>query len=118
MLYLICAPGPKAPAPPVMIAMPKLIPASVWSALSLSIAKGDTAGVKRLVEEYHLDVNAFVDSRSWMPVLMEALLSYGFETRTTVFPCCAICWRKAPTRIFAAIGDIIVCISPCNRKNM
>lgn len=63
-----------------MIVLPKLIPASVWSALSLSIAKGDTAGVEHLVEEYHLDVNAFVDSRSWMPVLMEALLSYGFAS--------------------------------------
>ena len=69
-----------------MIAMPKLIPASVWSALSLSIAKGDTAGVKRLVEEYHLDVNAFIDSGSWMPVLMEALLSYGFETEDDRLP--------------------------------
>jgi hypothetical protein len=63
-----------------MISMPKLIPASVWSALSLSIAKGDTTGVQHLVEDYAIDVNAFTDSRSWMPVLMEALLSYGFES--------------------------------------
>jgi len=69
-----------------MIAMPKLIPASVWSALSLSIAKGDTRGVKLLVEEYHIDVNAFVDSRSWMPVLMEAVLSYGFESEDARLP--------------------------------
>src|ERR1700761_7825734 len=63
-----------------MIAMPKLIPASVWSAISLAIASGDTTGTQRLVEEYHLDVNAFVDSGSWMPLLMEALLSYGFDS--------------------------------------
>jgi Ankyrin repeats (many copies) len=63
-----------------MIAMPKLIPASVWSELSLSIAKGETSQVQRLVEEHHLDVNAFVDSGSWMPLLMEALLSYGFAS--------------------------------------
>ena len=63
-----------------MIAMPKLIPASVWSALSLAIAKGDTAEVKHLVDLHILDVNAFVDSGSWMPVLMEALLSYGFDS--------------------------------------
>ena len=80
MSYLIEAPGPNAPGASLMIAMPKLIPASVWSALSLSIAKGDTNGVQHLVEEYAIDVNAFTDSRSWMPVLMEALLSYGFES--------------------------------------
>ena len=63
-----------------MIAMPKLIPASVWSELSLSIAKGETSQVQRLVEQHQLDVNAFVDSGSWMPLLMEALLSYGFAS--------------------------------------
>ena len=63
-----------------MIAMPKLIPAPVWSELSLSIAKGETSQVQRLVEQHHLDVNAFVDSGSWMPLLMEALLSYGFAS--------------------------------------
>lgn len=63
-----------------MIAMPKLIPASVWSELSLSIAKGETSQVEHLVEQHNLDVNAFVDSGSWMPLLMEALLSYGFAT--------------------------------------
>ncbi|HVS96763.1 MAG TPA: ankyrin repeat domain-containing protein [Puia sp.] len=66
--------------------MPKLIPASVWSTLSLSIAKGDTEGVKQLIEDHHIDVNAFVDSRSWMPVLMEALLSYGFDTEDDRLP--------------------------------
>jgi hypothetical protein len=69
-----------------MIAMPKLIPASVWSALSLSIARGDTAEVQHLVEQHNLDVNAFVDSGSWMPLLMEALLSYGFETEDDRLP--------------------------------
>jgi hypothetical protein len=69
-----------------MISMPKLIPASVWSALSLSIAKGDTTGVQHLVEDYAIDVNAFTDSRSWMPVLMEALLSYGFESEEDRLP--------------------------------
>jgi hypothetical protein len=63
-----------------MIAMPKLIPASVWSELSLSIAKGETSQVQRLVEQHNLDVNAFLDSGSWMPLLMEALLSYGFAS--------------------------------------
>ena len=69
-----------------MIAMPKLIPASVWSALSLAIAKGETNEVKHLVETNKLDVNAFVDSGSWMPVLMEALLSYGFESEDHRLP--------------------------------
>lgn len=63
-----------------MIAMPKLIPASIWSELSLSIAKGETPQVQRLIEENKLDVNAFIDSGSWMPLLMEALLSYGFDS--------------------------------------
>jgi hypothetical protein len=69
-----------------MIAMPKLIPASVWSTLSLSIAKGETDQVKDLVEQHNIDVNAFVDSGSWMPVLMEALLSYGFESEEARLP--------------------------------
>src|ERR1700761_5111296 len=63
-----------------MIAIPKLIPAPIWSELSLSIAKGETAQVQYLVEQHNLDVNAFIDSGSWMPVLMEALLSYGFAS--------------------------------------
>lgn len=63
-----------------MIAMPKLIPAPVWSELSLSIAKGETGRVQHLVEQHNLDVNAFIDSGSWMPLLMEALLSYGFAS--------------------------------------
>ena len=63
-----------------MIAMPKLIPASVWSELSLAIAKGDTTRAQHLVEGNNIDVNAFVDSGSWMPLLMEALLSYGFDS--------------------------------------
>ena len=69
-----------------MIAMPKLIPASVWSQLSLAIAKGETSQVKRLVEDYAIDVNAFVDSGSWMPLLMEALLSYGFDSEEDRLP--------------------------------
>lgn len=63
-----------------MIAMPKLIPASVWSELSLAIARGGTCQVQDLIEKNYIDVNAFVDSGSWMPLLMEALLSYGFDT--------------------------------------
>jgi ankyrin repeat protein len=63
-----------------MIAMPKLIPSDIWSALSLAIASGDTPQVQQIIEQHNLDVNAFVDSRSWMPILMEALLSYGFDT--------------------------------------
>lgn len=63
-----------------MIAIPKLIPAPIWSELSLSIAKGETAQVRHLVEQHKLDVNAFIDSGSWMPLLMEALLSYGFAS--------------------------------------
>jgi Ankyrin repeats (many copies) len=69
-----------------MIAMPKLIPASIWSTLSLSIARGETAEVQRLVEQHSLDVNAFIDSGSWMPLLMEALLSYGFDSEDHRLP--------------------------------
>lgn len=63
-----------------MIAMPKLIPAPIWSDLSLAIARGETSQVRDLVEQNKLDVNAFVDTGSWMPLLMEALLSYGFNS--------------------------------------
>jgi len=69
-----------------MIAMPKLIPAPVWSELSLSIAKGETSQVQHLVEQHNLDVNAFVDTGSWMPLLMEALLSYGFASEDERLP--------------------------------
>ncbi|HEV2479133.1 MAG TPA: ankyrin repeat domain-containing protein [Puia sp.] len=69
-----------------MIAIPKLIPAPVWSELSLSIARGETPQVQRLVEQHSLDVNAFVDSGSWMPLLMEAMLSYGFATEDERLP--------------------------------
>jgi len=60
-----------------MIAMPKLIPALPWNALSLAIARGAADQVKTLVEEHGLDVNACLDDRTWMPLLMEALLSNG-----------------------------------------
>ncbi len=62
-----------------MIATLPLIPTAQWNALSLAIARGDAAQVKSLVEEHSLDVNAF-DDGSWMPLLMEALLSYGFDS--------------------------------------
>jgi hypothetical protein len=63
-----------------MIAMPPLIPTAQWNALSLAIASGDAAQVKRLVEEENLDVNAFLDASSWMPVLMDVLISNGWES--------------------------------------
>ena len=69
-----------------MIALPKLIPTTVWNSLSLAIARGDAPRVQEIVEEQKLDVNACVDSSSWMPVLMEALLSYGFPTEEDRLP--------------------------------
>jgi len=69
-----------------MIALPKLVPATAWNTLSLAIARGDTNRVQEIVEEGQLDVNACVDSTSWMPVLMEALLSYGFTSERDRLP--------------------------------
>jgi hypothetical protein len=69
-----------------MIASPKLISTSVWNGLSLAIARGATDQVQNLVEEHRIDVNAFLDSSSWMPLLMEALLSNGFESETDRLP--------------------------------
>lgn len=69
-----------------MIAMPKLIPTAQWNAFSLAIARGDTDQVKRLVEEHNLDVNAFLDNSACMPVLMEVLLSNGFESEADRLP--------------------------------
>jgi hypothetical protein len=63
-----------------MIATPPLIPSSEWNGLSLAIARGAADQVQTLVEENLLDVNAFLDSSSWMPVLMDVLISNGFET--------------------------------------
>jgi hypothetical protein len=65
-----------------MIAMPKLIPTAQWAALSLAIGRGDTDRVKYLVEDQGLEVDAFLDDLSCMPVLMEALLSNGFASET------------------------------------
>ena len=69
-----------------MISIPKLIPTAQWTPLSLAIARGDTDQVKSLVEGNNLDVNAFLDSSSWMPVLMEALLTNGFESEKERLP--------------------------------
>jgi hypothetical protein len=69
-----------------MIALPKLVPATAWNALSLAIARGDTHRVQEIIETQGLDVNACVDSASWMPVLMEALLSYGFRSEEDRLP--------------------------------
>jgi hypothetical protein len=69
-----------------MIATPPLIPRSVWNALSLAIARRDTREVRDLVEEHSLDVNAFLDSSSWMPMLMDSLLSNSFETEEERLP--------------------------------
>jgi ankyrin repeat protein len=63
-----------------MIAMPPLVPTTVWNALSLAIARGATDQVQLLVEENNLDVNACLSDGFWMPVLMEALLSSGFAS--------------------------------------
>ena len=69
-----------------MIALPKLIPTTAWTALSLAIARGDAPRVKEIIEEQQLDVSACVDNSSWMPVLMEALISNGFETEDARLP--------------------------------
>jgi hypothetical protein len=69
-----------------MIATPPLIPRSEWNALSLAIARRDTRQVQDLVEEHSLNVNAFLDSSSWMPLLMDALLSNSFETEEDRLP--------------------------------
>lgn len=69
-----------------MIALPKLVPATAWNTLSLAIARGETNRVQEIVEERQLDVNACVDTTSWMPILMEALLSYGFPTEHDRLP--------------------------------
>ena len=64
-----------------MIALPTLIPTEQWIALSLAIHQGNTDQVKRLVEDNSLDVDAFMDNGpACMPVLMEAMLSNGFQT--------------------------------------
>ena len=69
-----------------MIATPPLIPRSEWNALSLAIARRDTRQVRDLVEQHSLNVNAFLDSSSWMPLLMDALLSNSFETEEDRLP--------------------------------
>ena len=69
-----------------MIAMPTLIPTAQWNALSLAIARGATDQVQHLVEDYGLDADAFLDESSCMPVLMDALLSNGFESETDRLP--------------------------------
>jgi hypothetical protein len=69
-----------------MIATPPLIPRSEWNALSLAIARRDTRKVQSLVEEHSLNVNAFLDSSAWMPLLMDALLSNSFETEEDRLP--------------------------------
>src|SRR5580700_4266314 len=69
-----------------MIATPPLIPRSEWNALSLAIARRDTRQVQSLVEEHSLNVNAFLDSSAWMPLLMDALLSNSFETEEDRLP--------------------------------
>lgn len=70
----------------IMIALPKLIPTTAWNALSLAIARGDANRVQEIIEEQQLDVSACIDSSSWMPVLMEALLSHGFRTEEERLP--------------------------------
>src|SRR5258707_14097125 len=69
-----------------MIALPKLVPTTAWNSLSLAIARGDAPRVQEIIEEHRLDVNACIDSSSWMPVLMEALLSYGFSSEESRLP--------------------------------
>ncbi|HUB59610.1 MAG TPA: ankyrin repeat domain-containing protein [Puia sp.] len=69
-----------------MIATPPLIPRSNWNALSLAIARRDIRHVRDLVEEHSLDVNAFLDSTSWMPLLMDALLSGSYEREEDRLP--------------------------------
>jgi hypothetical protein len=69
-----------------MIAMPPLIPTHVWNALSLAIARGATSQVQHLVEENNLNVNACLSEGYWMPVLMEALLSSGFNNEAERLP--------------------------------
>lgn len=100
-----------------MIATPPLIPRSEWNALSLAIARGDTRQVQNLVEEHFINVNAFLDSSNWMPLLMDALLSNGYETRRTACPSFVTCWIRALTPVFAAAADTTASTSRSNRTN-
>src|ERR1700733_3262678 len=88
-----------------MIAMPKLLPTAEWNPLSLAIARGDAAQAQQLVEEHGLDVNAFFDNTSWMPMLMEALLSNGFASEEERLPLLRYLLEKgANPNIYCAKG--------------
>ena len=100
-----------------MIATPPLIPRSISNALSLAIARRDTRQVHDLVEQNSLDVNTFLDSSTWMPLLMDALLSNSFETEEERLPLLRYLLAKAPTRVFAAAGDTTASTSPSGRIN-
>jgi hypothetical protein len=59
--------------------MIKTVPTQHRKALSAAIYKGELDAVKRLVEQYDVDANAFLDDTFYVPVLMEALTTQDAE---------------------------------------
>lgn len=59
--------------------MIKLVPEQHRLDLSMAIAKGEFDNVKKIIEENTIDVDSYIDTEFYTPIIMEVLLSYGIK---------------------------------------
>lgn len=59
--------------------MIKVIPKEHQRILYTAIARGESDTIKNIIEQHNIDVDAFIDTESYQPVIMEVLTSYGFK---------------------------------------
>ena len=57
----------------------KIVSEQFQRQLSMAIAKGELGEVKRIVKQYDIDVDSYLNAESYEPLIMEALSSYGFK---------------------------------------
>jgi ankyrin repeat protein len=61
----------------------KIVSEQIAPALSAAIANGDGKAVQHLIEQHHIEVDAYMDRQFYSPVVMELLCSDGFKSEQT-----------------------------------
>ena len=59
--------------------MIKIVPENHRRELSMAIATGEVDNVRKIIERNSIDADSFIDTESYSPVIMEAILSYGMK---------------------------------------
>ena len=59
--------------------MIKLVPEQYRQSLSMAISRNELDNTKRIIDRNDIDVNSFIDTEFYKPIVMEVLTAYGFK---------------------------------------